>query len=161
MDSAKQAYLDTSFLIIYLLQHFCFLLSHICALIRSSWGTPGQCWLPQRGCKSGSALASTKATIFIHSSPCTYVLARNRVPCKCLQGSSPTLPLMLNKVLKSKALCKCCSYYQVGVLWFSSRRAQLLEVAGIKSRSWVFGIQLCREKTDMRAWHTAMKEDAI
>lgn len=48
-------------------------------------------------------------------------LARERAPCKCLQGSSTTLPLMLNKVLKSKALCKCCSYYQVGVLWFSSR----------------------------------------
>lgn len=99
--------------------------------------------------------------ISIHSSHCTCVLARKRVPCKCLQGSSTTLPLMLKKVLKSKALCKCCSYYQVGVLWFSSRRAQLLKVAGIRSRSWMFGIQLCREKTDIRAWHTAMKEDAI
>lgn len=161
LHSAKQAHLDTSFLTIYLLQHLCFLLSRICALIIRSQRTPGRCWLPCRGCESGSALASTEATISIRSSHCSCVLARKRVPCKCLQGSSTTLPLMLNKVLKSKALCKCCSYYQVGVLWFSSRRAQLLKVAGIRSRSWMFGIQLCREKTDIRSWRTAMKEDAI
>jgi len=160
LHSAKQAYLDTSFLTIYLLQHFCFLLSCICALILTSWGTPGRWWLPRRGCESGSALASAEATVSIRSSHHACA-ARKRVPCKCLQGSSTTLPLMLNKVLKSKALCKCCSYYQVGVLWFSSRRAQLLKVAGIRSRSWTFSIQLCREQTDIRAWHTAMKEDAI
>lgn len=103
-------------------------------------------------------LASAEAVIAIHSSH--RVLARERAPCKYLQGSSTTLPLMLNKVLKSKALCKCCSYYQVGVLWFSSR-AQRLKVAGVRGRSWMFDIQLCREKTDLRAWHTAVKEDAI
>lgn len=96
-----------------------------------------------------------------HSShgPCAW--ARKRAACKCLQGSSATLPLMLNKVLKSKPPCKCCSYYQVGVLWFSSKGAQLLKVAGATRRSWMFDIQLCREQTDIRAWHTAMKEDAI
>lgn len=47
------------------------------------------------------------------------------------------------------------------MLWFSSRRAQLLKVAGIRSRSWMLGVQLCREKTDIRAWHAAVKEDAI
>lgn len=93
--------------------------------------------------------------------PHAPVFARKRDPCKCLQGSSTALPLMLNKVLKSKALCKCCSYYQVGVLWFSSRRAQLLRAAGIGSRSWMLNIRLCRQKTDIRAWHEATKEDAI
>lgn len=161
LHSAKEAYLDTSFLTIYLLLCLCFFLSCICALIISSQETPERRWLPWRGCKSGSALASTETTLSIHSSHWACVLARKRVPCKCPQGSSTTFPLMLNKVLKSNPLCKCRSYYQVGVLWFSSGRAQLLEVAGIRSRSWTFSIQLCRGKTDRRAWHTAMKEDAI
>lgn len=159
--SARQVHLDTPVLNIYLLQCLCFLLSSICASVINSWGTPGRCWLHRRGSEPGSVPASTEATISIHSSHGTCAWARKRVACKCLQGSSATLPLMLNKVLKSKPPCKCCSYYQVGVLWFSSKGAQLLEVAGATNRSWMFDIQLCREKTDIRAWHTAMKEDAI
>lgn len=127
LRSAKQAYLDISFLTIYLLLCLCFLLSCICALIISSQETPERHWLPWRGCKSGSAPASMEATVSIHSSHWACVLARKRVPCKCLQGSSTTFPLMLNKVLKSNPLCKCRCYYRVGVLWFSSRRAQLLK----------------------------------
>lgn len=100
---AKEAYLDTSFLTIYLLQHLRFLLSRICALIISSRGTPGRQWLPQRGCESGSALASTEAMISVRSSHCVCVLARKRVPCKCLQGSSTTLPLMLNVSFEIKS----------------------------------------------------------
>lgn len=41
------------------------------------------------------------------------------------------------------------------------QRAQLLTVAGVRGRSWMSDIQLCREKTELRAWHTAAKEDAI
>lgn len=144
-----------------LLQHLCFLLSHIPALTASSRQLLGSAGFPGGASSQGPGRPSEEAVISILSSHRARASARRGDPCKCLQGSSTTLPLMLNKVSKSKALCKCCSHYQVGVLWFASRRAQLLQAAGIRSRSGMFDIQLCREKTDIRAWHAAMKEDAI
>lgn len=120
LHAAKQILFDTPILTIYLLQCLCFLLSSTYALIISSWGTPGRCWLHRRGWARVCTRLSMEATIPSTShSLCAW--ARKRAACKCLQGSSATFPLMLNKVLKSKPPCKCCSYYQVGCSGFLPR----------------------------------------